>query len=72
MMTDSIGYNDRNFINVNAHELAHQWFGDLVTEKKESITGLTKVLQPIMHYWQKKNFLEKIIITGNFLKQQSS
>lgn len=33
LMTDSIGFNDRNYVNVNAHELAHQWFGDLVTEK---------------------------------------
>ncbi len=33
LMVDSIGYNDRNYINVNAHELAHQWFGDLVTER---------------------------------------
>ncbi len=32
-MVDSIGFNDRNYVNVNAHELAHQWFGDLVTEK---------------------------------------
>lgn len=32
-MVDSIGYNDRNYVNVNAHELAHQWFGDMVTEK---------------------------------------
>lgn len=31
-MVDSIGFNDRNYINVNAHELAHQWFGDCVTE----------------------------------------
>ncbi|HMI06174.1 MAG TPA: M1 family metallopeptidase [Flavobacterium sp.] len=30
-VVDSIGYNDRNYINVNAHELAHQWFGDMVT-----------------------------------------
>lgn len=30
-VVDSIGFNDRNYINVNAHELAHQWFGDLVT-----------------------------------------
>jgi aminopeptidase N len=28
---DSIGGTDRSYTNVNAHELAHQWFGDLVT-----------------------------------------
>lgn len=33
LMTDSTGYKDRNYVNVNAHELAHQWFGNLVTEK---------------------------------------
>ncbi|MFD1061987.1 M1 family metallopeptidase [Winogradskyella litorisediminis] len=30
-VVDSTGFNDRNYVNVNAHELAHQWFGDLVT-----------------------------------------
>ncbi|MBU3681163.1 MAG: M1 family metallopeptidase [Flavobacterium sp.] len=30
-LVDSVGFNDRNYVNVNAHELAHQWFGDLVT-----------------------------------------
>jgi len=29
---DSIAFSDKNYVNVNAHELAHQWFGDLVTE----------------------------------------
>ena len=32
-LTDSIGFKDRNYVNVNAHELAHQWFGNLVTEE---------------------------------------
>ena len=30
-VVDAIGFNDRNYVTVNAHEMAHQWFGDLVT-----------------------------------------
>ncbi|MCJ7465287.1 MAG: M1 family metallopeptidase [Maribacter sp.] len=29
---DSTAFIDKNYVNVNAHELAHQWFGDMVTE----------------------------------------
>ncbi|MDR6300380.1 M1 family metallopeptidase [Mesonia maritima] len=43
-MTDSIGFIDRNYVNVNAHELAHQWFGDFVTEKSSK------------HHWLQEGF----------------
>lgn len=32
-MIDSIAFVDKNYVNVNAHELAHQWFGNYVTEQ---------------------------------------
>lgn len=36
LVVDSIAFNDRNYVNVNAHELAHQWFGNLITESNGS------------------------------------
>lgn len=32
-MIDSLAFIDKNYVNVNAHEMAHQWFGNLVTEQ---------------------------------------
>ncbi len=35
-VVDYIGHEDVNYANVNAHELAHQWFGNLVTAKSST------------------------------------
>ncbi|MES2811770.1 MAG: M1 family metallopeptidase [Bacteroidota bacterium] len=43
-VVDEIGFNDRNYVNVNAHELAHQWFGDLVTASEGK------------HHWLQEGF----------------
>ncbi|MDY8135478.1 M1 family metallopeptidase [Aquimarina sp. 2201CG5-10] len=43
-LVDEIAFNDRNYVNVNAHELAHQWFGDLVTEAEGT------------HHWLQEGF----------------
>ena len=43
-VVDSIGFADRNYTNVNAHELAHQWFGDLVTAESSK------------HHWLQEGF----------------
>ncbi|WP_396158838.1 M1 family metallopeptidase [Flavobacterium sp.] len=43
-VVDSIGFNDKNYINVNAHELAHQWFGDLITAQSSK------------HHWLQEGF----------------
>ncbi len=43
-VVDAIGFVDKNYVNVNAHELAHQWFGDLVTETSGT------------HHWLQEGF----------------
>ncbi len=43
-VVDSVAYNDQNYIDVNAHELAHQWFGDMITAKSGK------------HHWLQEGF----------------
>ena len=43
-VVDETGYNDGNYVYVNAHELAHHWFGDLITAKTNK------------HHWLQEGF----------------
>jgi len=43
-VVDSTSFDERNFVNVNAHELAHQWFGNFVTAKSST------------HHWLQEGF----------------
>ena len=43
-VVDETGFNDLNFINVSAHELAHHWFGNLITAKSGK------------HHWLQEGF----------------
>jgi len=60
-MIDEIAFEDKNYVNVNAHELAHQWFGDLVTETSGT------------HHWLQEGFAtyyallaEKLVLGDNY------
>lgn len=43
-VVDSIGFCDRNYTNVDAHELAHHWFGDMITAESST------------HHWLQEGF----------------
>lgn len=43
-LIDERGYLDRNYVRVNAHELAHQWFGDMITARSPA------------HHWLQESF----------------
>lgn len=43
-MNDERGQLDRTYVGVNAHELAHQWFGDMVTARSAT------------HHWLQESF----------------
>jgi len=51
LMVDKRGYLGRNYVNVNAHELAHQWFGDYISHLKNKDVWIT---ESFATYWAKK------------------
>jgi aminopeptidase N len=50
-IVDSIGFEDRNYI--NAHELAHQWFGNLAESGK--------------HHWLQEGFATYYAVAERYL-----
>jgi len=51
LMVDPRGFKGRNYVNVNAHELAHQWFGDYVSHLKNKDVWIN---ESFATYWAKK------------------
>jgi len=51
LMVDPRGFMGRNYVNVNAHELAHQWFGDYISHLKGKDVWIT---ESFATYWAKK------------------
>ncbi|NVO18184.1 MAG: M1 family metallopeptidase [Bacteroidetes bacterium] len=51
LMVDPRGYLGRNYVNVNAHELAHQWFGNYISHLKGKDLWLTETFAT---YYAKK------------------
>ncbi len=51
LMVDSAAWYGRNYVNVNAHELAHQWFGNYISHLKTKDVWLT---ESFATYWAKK------------------
>lgn len=74
----SIGFLDRNYVNINAHELAHQWFGDLVTEVDSNHHWLHEGFATYYAYLAEKElfgedyFYWKLYDTAYQLQRQSS
>lgn len=73
---DERAYRDQNYVTVNAHEIAHQWFGDLVTMDRDRgiwlhesfATHYAKVIERHLfgegHYqWNRKQERDQVLET---------
>lgn len=72
-VVDNIGVNDIQYVNVNAHELAHQWFGNLVTAKTNKDHWIQEgfatfyALQVEKHLFGEQYFFDEIYRLANIM-----
>lgn len=65
-MTDSLQFPDYNFVYVNAHELAHQWFGNYVTAHSVNAHWVHESFATFYHtvwlgeYFGKERFIKEL------------
>jgi aminopeptidase N len=64
------GFEDRNYTNVNAHELAHQWFGFSHCPKRKTPLATGRICYLLCRSSRTRN-MEMIISILNYTKQRS-
>ena len=65
---DDRAFLERNYVSVNAHELAHQWFGDFVTARSDAHHWLQESFATHYNWLYEKEVFGQILSTFRFVE----